>query len=688
MDTKSINRWQALVAGILLCCLVCFSVLAAVDLVKNRENFSKDAYFRSLPFYEQMQMSFNLVRYVHIDNKGYPAMTPEEKVSSRLEAWKRAIAPQKLTEEQTAEYLKKQSADYIAYRDSEYANVKRSLEARKGIFAYYIVDSRANDVYTNLPQTPNDRYLEEEAFYSLRFPQPYLQNGWFQQINQYFQNNQLAGYLIVPKAADGYSQVYNDYAYYQSIRDRLIKEAVLLGLSLAAAAGLVFYFVRTGAWRPLQEGAAGSVIRRIPLDLRWAAALLAVLIVLTVGSSTVFFRLPPRVSQVAGFVLLALLTAYAVLCLLDAAQFIRRPDRLREEWQRSLLVRIRTLFQRNLGSRSIAFKAGLVFFLTGGLGIAALCGLLGLSDRYRELLLVGVLYTLFYGVTVLPYLIRRFRLLTEIKQGASEAASGNLDFTIRETGRGNLRELASHMNNMKQGFKLSLESQMKSERLKSELITNVSHDLKTPLTSIINYVDLLKQKELTPEQIHSYVDVLDRKTQRLKTLIEDLFDASKMASGNVELKIETVNVADLLNQALAEFNDRIAESSLTFRVHVANPSVTAPLDGKQTWRVFENLIGNALNYSLPHSRVYIDLFEEPGRVVLTIKNVSAYEIDFAAEELFERFKRGDQSRHTDGSGLGLAIAKSIVEMQGGRLEIELNGDLFQVTVTFAKSAPA
>nr|WP_249866374.1 ATP-binding protein [Paenibacillus konkukensis] len=180
--------------------------------------------------------------------------------------------------------------------------------------------------------------------------------------------------------------------------------------------------------------------------------------------------------------------------------------------------------------------------------------------------------------------------------------------------------------------------------------------------------------------------ILDRKSQRLKVLINDLFEASKMASGAVELTLEDVNVSALLGQALAEYSDKIEAAPLTFRVLIAHPHIRTRLDGKKTWRVLENLLSNALKYSLPGSRVYVALTEDDNHVVLTINNISAYEIDFEVEELFERFKRGDASRHTEGSGLGLAIARSIVELQEGRLQIEIDGDCFKATVTWPKNA--
>ncbi|RKP51705.1 sensor histidine kinase [Cohnella endophytica] len=295
-----------------------------------------------------------------------------------------------------------------------------------------------------------------------------------------------------------------------------------------------------------------------------------------------------------------------------------------------------------------------------------------------------ILFEIFYVFFVLPYVLHFVGKFGRIRAGAKEIAEGRLDATIQVGGDGLLSELAGHLNNMKHGYRSALDERMRSERLKSELITNVTHDLKTPLTSIINYVDLLKKKDLSPDQTEAYVGVLDKKSQRLKTLIEDLTEASKMASGAVELDMRTIDVAALLNQALAEFGDQPEENPLPFRVNIASPHIHANLDGNKTWRVFENLIGNARKYSLPGTRVYVYLAETDDRVLFRIQNTSSYEIDFAAEELFERFKRADQSRHTEGSGLGLAIAKSIVELQGGEIAIEIEGDQFNVRIAFPK----
>ncbi|NFM14572.1 sensor histidine kinase [Clostridium botulinum] len=297
---------------------------------------------------------------------------------------------------------------------------------------------------------------------------------------------------------------------------------------------------------------------------------------------------------------------------------------------------------------------------------------------------IASILTIIYIILLIRYLFKKANYLNEILKATKDISHGNLDYVLKENDRGILGKIAHNINNMKDGYKKSLEEQVKSQRLKTELITNVSHDLKTPLTSIINYIDLLKKEDLSKDEINGYISVLDRKSKRLKSLIEDLFEASKMSSGAVELNIEKINVTALLKQSLGEFEEKITKSSLELKFKYDNNKTYANLDGKKTWRVFENLINNIIKYSQPNTRVYIDLIETNTKIIITMKNISRYEMDFSADEIFERFKRGDKARNTDGSGLGLAIAKSISELQGGSLNIIIDGDLFKVIVEFNK----
>ena len=287
--------------------------------------------------------------------------------------------------------------------------------------------------------------------------------------------------------------------------------------------------------------------------------------------------------------------------------------------------------------------------------------------------IIGVLISF----ALLIKLIKSLVYLDKIMLGAKDAASGELTYKIEERGRGYLSSLAHDINNIKEGLRKSLKNEMKSEKMKSELITNVSHDLKTPLTSIINYIDLLKREQVEPESARDYIAVLDSKSQRLKALIEDLFEASKAASGEMELHLAKIDIVQLLRQTLGEFDEKLAESLLEIRTSFPDEKVYVNGDGRRLFRVFENLISNITKYSLRGTRVYIDIIKDEKNAIIIMKNISSYELNFDAGEIINRFKRGDEARTTEGSGLGLAIAKSIVELHGGELNIEIDGDLFK-----------
>lgn len=227
----------------------------------------------------------------------------------------------------------------------------------------------------------------------------------------------------------------------------------------------------------------------------------------------------------------------------------------------------------------------------------------------------------------------------------------------------------------------AVNEKMKSERMKTELITNVSHDLKTPLTSIINYVDLLK-KPHTDSDGALYLEVLDRQSQRLKKLIDDLMEMSKASTGSLPVEITRVDAAEAINQALGEFSDKLASVNLTPVFRCPDAPVVMLADGRLLWRVLSNLLSNAVKYAMPDTRLYLDLILLQGNAVITIKNISRDQLNVPADELMERFVRGDTSRNTEGSGLGLNIAKSLVELQHGQMHLMVDGDLFKVTLIF------
>ena len=289
-------------------------------------------------------------------------------------------------------------------------------------------------------------------------------------------------------------------------------------------------------------------------------------------------------------------------------------------------------------------------------------------------ILIGIILTIIYIVIFIKELI----YLDKIIIGSKAASEGKLNCNIEEKGRGHLRELAHDINNIRDGLRKSIESEIKSENMKTELITNVSHDLKTPLTSIINYIDLLKRENIESETAKDYINILDKKSQRLKVLIDDLFEASKATSGAMELNITKIDIVQLLKQSLGENDERFKNSNLSVKLDIPDTKIFINGDGQRLYRVFENLISNIVKYSLSNTRVYIQMYvDDENKVVIIMRNISAYELDFCANEITNRFKRGDSSRSTEGSGLGLAIAKSIVELHGGKFNIEVDGDLFK-----------
>jgi signal transduction histidine kinase len=270
-----------------------------------------------------------------------------------------------------------------------------------------------------------------------------------------------------------------------------------------------------------------------------------------------------------------------------------------------------------------------------------------------------------------------------ILNGIRRIREGELSYQIdTEDLRGENKELAESFNLIGEGIRKAVENSIKDERLKTELITNVSHDIKTPLTSIINYVDLLKREGTFQEPIKGYLEILDAKSQRLKQLTDDLVEASKISSGNFVLNFERLDFGELLNQALGEYAEKLEEKQLPVIFNEQKESLVIYADSRRMWRVIENLLQNICKYAMPQTRVYLHLWQEGNKIWMSLKNISLQPLNISPSELTERFIRGDDSRTTEGSGLGLSIAKSLTEAQGGSFAIQLDGDLFKVMMSF------
>ncbi len=355
-------------------------------------------------------------------------------------------------------------------------------------------------------------------------------------------------------------------------------------------------------------------------------------------------------------------------------------------WRHSWLGRFLLIFRgwmlRLFAVLPVIWRWLLVALLLMAVNVALLIGAMSNWWGQKTLLLILFLIACAVSLGVIGYGGYCFGILL---QGAKRMATGEISEKIAtDYLRGSFRACAEEMNTLSETADKAVQSQVRAERMKTELITNVSHDIKTPLTSIINFVDLLG-KPHTQEEGKQYLEVLSRQSQQLKKLIEDLMELSKASSGNMTAHIVPMDAGETVNQALGEFSDKLEKVQLTPVFHAPGEPIRIAADGRLTWRVLSNLLSNAVKYATPGTRVYLDLAQTETTVQLSIKNVSKEELRYSAGELMERFVRGDASRNREGSGLGLNIAKSLMEVQHGSLELVLDGDLFKVTLTFPKA---
>lgn len=373
-------------------------------------------------------------------------------------------------------------------------------------------------------------------------------------------------------------------------------------------------------------------------------------------------------------VLLVACFAVVLLCLMSLVKKIKA----KQFWEKSLLGGAALAIFRSIkGSEKTLLKVVAVL-IVGAL----------LSATWIGLPVVIVLILLFVPKTVKKY--------ESVKKGVEEVKNGNLTYKIpidedNKGIKGEFDKLASDINEISEASNIAVQNELKNQRMKTDLISNVSHDLKTPLTSMISYVDLMKKEGLDSDNAPEYLDIIDSKTQRLKVLTENLFEAAKASSGAIPVNMESIDLASLLTQSLVEMEGKLSSKNLDIQVKNNCEDSHVMADGQLMWRVLENLLGNISKYALEGSRVYINMEDIPAKgegvkdmILMEVKNISKDPLNISADELMERFKRGDESRNTEGSGLGLAIAKDLVKLMHGVFEITIDGDLFKATVMLEK----
>jgi len=490
----------------------------------------------------------------------------------------------------------------------------------------------------------------------------------------------------------------SEYTLYdRSIGNNAVRSEYLHDLMIIAAAALIalvsLVVLLFGAGRRYAAGElAGdnteNDVRFLMIDKPYLDIALVVLaaygylvlyIAISITESIWHFRNITALNLLIAAVTVLLVTP-ALLWLLS---FIKRV-KAGQFWKHTLVYALPKRVIRFCASVGKTLWAGLPLMIKVGIISAAAflmmltVGVLGSTLHYGDRWFFIVVVFVFTAV-VAYFLLRYANRIHRLEKGARDAVGGDYDSEIN-AGGGELGSIAESINNISAGINTAVEQRMKSERLKTELITNVSHDIRTPLTSIITYTDLLKHEGLVSEKAPEYLDILIQKSQRLKTLTDELFEAAKAATGNIDVNITELDIVSLVNQVLGELDGSIKASGIDLRVNTPE-KLYVKADGRLMWRVLENLLSNVFKYSLPGSRVYLDVLpSEDSLVRVDLKNISATELNVDPAELTERFKRGDDSRADGGSGLGLSIVQSFVNAQRGRFEIKIDGDLFKATV--------
>ena len=487
----------------------------------------------------------------------------------------------------------------------------------------------------------------------------------------------ITGYIRQTLAAK--DRIYFE-AYYTNLlvenRNTLIwLTAVLFVLCLA----LVIFLLCAAGHKEGVEGIHLNWVDRIPLDLYLALAL-------AIGSCVLMLGIDATgVDFVPAAILLTILLALAVLLVMSVLMTLSTRFKSGAFWKNTLVYRCLCLLSRmGKGLKDglsycakhlhLYWQAGLIFagvtllefLVVAAFGSESICVIWFLAKLVETPLLVLILIS-----------------LQKLKAGGEALAEGNLNASVDLRHMyGVLKHHGENLNSIAQGMQKAVQQQLKSERFRTDLITNVSHDIKTPLTSIVNYVDLLKKEDVQPEKAKEYIAVLDRQSARLKKLTEDLVEASKASSGTLPVHLEAVDVNVLLSQVSGEYQSRFELCKLEPIVKLSSEDPQILADGKLLWRVFDNLLSNICKYAMPGTRVYFTSEVQDGRVSISFKNISNYPLDITADELLERFVRGDSSRSTEGSGLGLSIAQSLTGLQKGTFDLVVDGDLFKANLSF------
>jgi len=567
-------------------------------------------------------------------------------------------------------------AYYVRHNGKVYSNVT-SREKATSCSAYMTIQKTASDEYEVQFSNFKNTYISSTYVTSL-----------MQNLDSLTPDDKL------------YIGIYTTYPYEDTFRqdNQIFSEyysytfpALVIGVVTAIAAIWLFVHILRRSGRISGDDTAVYLtpIDRIPVEILFIVGLVELIVIFAALESMTMsdYR---SIAEITSLEYIMLVGCFEGLYLLGITWLLSIVRRVKAGclWQHSLIrsgyIFCRKLVQNVSHQKNLAAKAAecFAFYLLIN-GLLVLMLILGVDNSAPLASLGALIMIVGFNVYILIMQIRKAKGEESIREATKALAEGDLEYVAPQMKRlYTEQEIIDNIDHLSDGLHKAIEKSLYDERMKTELITNVSHDIKTPLTSIINYVELIKREEVDNEKVQHYLEVLDKKSQRLKQLTEDLVEVSRISSGNIELERVPIDFGELLRQAMGEFEDKFTEHELKMVERIPEEAHMIFADGRRTFRIMDNLLQNIYKYAMPGTRVYIDLTCKDGRVRLEIKNISKAPLNIEVSELMERFVRGDQSRTTEGSGLGLSIARDLVRMQDGEFQIYLDGDLFKVVIEF------
>ncbi len=567
-------------------------------------------------------------------------------------------------------------AYYVRHNGKVYSNVT-SREKATSCSAYMTIQKTASDEYEVEFSNFKNAYINSTYVTSL-----------MQNLDSLTPDDKLyIGIYTTYPYEDTFSQGNQIFSEYYSYTF----PALIIGVVTAIAAIWLLVHILRMSGRVSRDDTAIYLtpIDRIPVEILFIVGI-AELIVIFAALESMTMSDYRSIAEITSLEYIMLVGCFEGLYLLGITWLLSIVRRVKAGclWQHSLIrsgyIFCRKLVQNVSHQKNLAAKAAecFAFYLLIN-GLLVLMLILGVDNSAPLASLGALIMIVGFNVYILIMQIRKAKGEESIREATKALAEGDLEYVAPQMKRlYTEQEIIDNIDHLSDGLHKAIEKSLYDERMKTELITNVSHDIKTPLTSIINYVELIKREEVDNEKVQHYLEVLDKKSQRLKQLTEDLVEVSRISSGNIELERVPIDFGELLRQAMGEFEDKFTEHELKMVERIPEEAHMIFADGRRTFRIMDNLLQNIYKYAMPGTRVYIDLTCKDGRVRLEIKNISKAPLNIEVSELMERFVRGDQSRTTEGSGLGLSIARDLVRMQDGEFQIYLDGDLFKVVIEF------